>query len=188
MVDDDGSLVVQASFSGARDSPPVTLSPSGERELTRLVNDPWAVRVEHHWVLSKPDDRHDLVWRNRVRRAARTVIPPGFGRCDLVVPSFPRDAGYPVSAAAVVARCYSVPFGVGVGRFPGLDYFAGEPPYLSLEGSFPPMAGMKSAASWRRNHGIVADSLRTDITSALQTGNGRVPVFTVVHPPGWTTD
>lgn len=31
------------------------------------------------------------------------------------------------------------------------------------------------------------DSFRTDTTSALQTGNGRVPLFTVVRPPEWAT-
>lgn len=43
---------------------------------------------------------------------------------------------------------------------------------------------MKSASSWRRHHGIAADGLRTDITSALQTGIGRSPVHTQLRPPG----
>lgn len=43
---------------------------------------------------------------------------------------------------------------------------------------------MKSASSWRRHHAIVADGLRTDITSALQTGIGRSSVHTQLRPPG----
>ncbi|GAB0495570.1 hypothetical protein MMPV_006872 [Pyropia vietnamensis] len=46
------------------------------------------------------------------------------------------------------------------------------------------MSGMKTAASWRRNHGIIADAMRTDITSALQTGNGLAPPFTLLRPEG----
>lgn len=47
------------------------------------------------------------------------------------------------------------------------------------------MSGLKSASSWRRNHGIMADALRTDITCALPTSNGRAPVYTLVRPLGW---
>lgn len=47
------------------------------------------------------------------------------------------------------------------------------------------MPGLNFASSWRRIHGVMADAFRTDITCALQTGNGRAPVYTLVRPPGW---
>ncbi|GAB0498108.1 hypothetical protein MMPV_009449 [Pyropia vietnamensis] len=47
------------------------------------------------------------------------------------------------------------------------------------------MSGMKTAASWQRSHGIIADTMRTDITSALQTGDGLAPPFTLLRPEGW---
>lgn len=50
------------------------------------------------------------------------------------------------------------------------------------------MAGMMSEASSCRNHGIVANSLNTGITSALQTGNERIPVLTLVRPRGWAKE
>lgn len=47
------------------------------------------------------------------------------------------------------------------------------------------MAGLKWVSSWRRNNGIMADGLRTDITCALQIGNRRNPVYTLLRPSGW---
>lgn len=121
-------------------------------------------------------------------RASGAVIPPGFGRCDLAAPALPHEGYYPGAARGIVASQEPVAFGTPVpssGRLPGWDSYPGDPTYLALAGPFPPMAGMKSASSWRRNHGIVANGMRTDITSALQTGNGRSPVHSLPRPPGW---
>ncbi|GAB0497905.1 hypothetical protein MMPV_009242 [Pyropia vietnamensis] len=166
----------------------VELDPSWRSELGRVIARPSDVRVEHHWILAQPPERHELLWKTRVARAITPVIPPRYGVCDLVAPSLPGEGDYPTAARAVAATCAPVRFGypvAGTQRLPGLDYYAGEPPYLKVVPPFPPMSGMKTAASWRRNHGIIADAMRTDITSALQTGNGLAPPFTLLRPEGW---
>lgn len=165
----------------------VKVDPSWERELMRLVNQPNAVRVEHHWILSQPDDRHAQLWRTRVGRG-EVYLDPAFGVCDLIAPALPREVDYPASDRGIASAAAPVAFGETVGdtgRYPDFDYYSGVPPYLSLTAPYPPMAGLKSASSWRRNHGVMADAFRTDITCALQTGNGRAPVYTPVRPPLW---
>ena len=115
-------------------------------------------------------------------------LDPAFGVCDLIAPALPREVDYPASARGIAAAAEPVAFGETVGstgRYPDFDYYPGVPPYLSLTAPYPPMAGLNSASSWRRNHGVMADAFRTDITCALQTGNGRAPVYTPVRPPLW---
>ncbi|GAB0497613.1 hypothetical protein MMPV_008948 [Pyropia vietnamensis] len=189
-----GPIPDESDSSGVSPSGPsygvsrVELDPSWRSELERVIARPSDVRVEHHWVLAQPPERHELLWKTRVARAITPVIPPRYGVCDLVAPSLPGEGDYPTAARAVAATCAPVRFGYpvpGAQRLPELDYYAGEPPYLNVVPPFPPMSGMKTAASWRRNHGIIADAMRTDITSALQTGNGLAPPFTLLRPEGW---
>ncbi|GAB0490115.1 hypothetical protein MMPV_001347 [Pyropia vietnamensis] len=189
-----GPVPDESDSSGVSPSGPsygvsrVELDPSWRSELERVIARPSDVRVEHHWILAQPPERHELLWKTRVARAIAPVIPPRYGVCDLVAPSLPGEGDYPTAARAVAATCAPVRFEYpvpGTQRLPGLDYYAGEPPYLKVVPPFPPMSGMKTAASWRRNHGIIADTMRTDITSALQTGNGLAPPFTLLRPEGW---
>ncbi|GAB0497131.1 hypothetical protein MMPV_008454 [Pyropia vietnamensis] len=189
-----GPVPDESDSSGVSPSGPshgvfrVELDPSWRSELERVIARPSDVRVEHHWILAQPPERHELLWNTRVARAITPVIPPRYGVCDLVAPSLPGERDYPTAARAVAATCAPVRFGcpvAGTQRLPGLDYYAKEPPYLKVVPPLPPMSGMKTAASWRRNHGIIADAMRTDVTSALQTGNGLAPPFTLLRPEGW---
>ncbi|GAB0498109.1 hypothetical protein MMPV_009450 [Pyropia vietnamensis] len=110
----------------------VELDPSRRSELERVIARPSHVRVEHHWILAQPPERHELLWKTRVARAITPAIPPRYGVCDLVAPSLPGEGDYPTAARAVAATCAPVRFGcpvAGTQRLPGLDYFAGEPPY-----------------------------------------------------------
>lgn len=132
------------------DSRSVPLDPCWERELARVVAQPSSLRVEHQWVLSLPDDRHALLWRNRAGRASEGVLDPGFGSCNLDAPAFQPDVDYPTLARGIAASASPLGFGQlvpGTNRYPGLDYFPGGPPYLSLQTLFPHMAELKSASS-----------------------------------------
>lgn len=96
-----------------------------------MVAQPLSVRVEHHCVLSQPDDRHAMLWCNRVGRAGEVSLAPGFGLCDLVAPAFQRDVDYPTLVQGIAACATAVGFGQPVpvtDRYPGLEYFAKGPP------------------------------------------------------------
>lgn len=86
------------------------------------------------------------------------------------------------AATAAVACGQTVP---GTNRYPGFDDFPGGAPYLSLTATLPPVAGLKSASSSRRNRGTMADALRTVLTCALRTGNGRAPAYTMLLQSRW---
>lgn len=67
-MDSAGRILVEFHRPGycGGTSPLVLLDPCWERLLARLVAHLDAVRVEHHCVLSQPDDRHAQPWRARV--------------------------------------------------------------------------------------------------------------------------
>ncbi|GAB0492452.1 hypothetical protein MMPV_003714 [Pyropia vietnamensis] len=92
----------------------VELDPSWRSELERVIARPSDVRVEHHWILAQPPERHELLWKTRVARAITPVIPPRYGVCDLVAPSLPGEGDYPTAARAVAATCAPVRFGYPV--------------------------------------------------------------------------
>ncbi|GAB0497121.1 hypothetical protein MMPV_008444 [Pyropia vietnamensis] len=181
-----GPVPDESDSSGVSPSGPshgvfrVELDPSWRSELERVIARPSDVRVEHHWILAQPPERHELLWNTRVARAITPVIPPRYGVCDLVAPSLPGERDYPTAARAVAATCAPVRFGcpvAGTQRLPGLDYYAKEPPYLKVVPPLPPMSGMKTAASWRRNHGIIADAMRTDVSAFLLSARRQGRLF-----------
>lgn len=161
--------VTGASRAG-RYSRPVALDACWDRELARVVANPDAVRVEHHWVLALPDGRHAGIWRHRVVRAGPVTLSPFFRLCDLAIPAMEAGRGLSHFCSGVAACNPAVGFGQpvpGTNRYPGLYLFLESPPYLFLTGPFPPLTGLKSAASWRLNHGVFGVPFRVDIRSAL---------------------
>lgn len=119
---------------------------------------------------------------------ARAASTPLSRLCDLVVADFQREGEYTTLARWIAACVAAVEFGqsvLGTNGYLWLDSFPVGPLYLSWTAPFPPMAGLKSAFSWLRNNGILADAFRTDIKFSRQTHDIRTPVYILVHPSGW---
>lgn len=80
------------------------------REFSRLIMTPFAMRVEHAWILALTPALQDPSWTNQLSVSPRAAYRLDFRRCDVDYALEPQHFEYPASAQQVAERLEPLAF------------------------------------------------------------------------------
>lgn len=121
----------------------------------------------------------------------RAVYRTEFRRCDQEYALEPEHVPYPAAVQRVVERREPLAFAEPVPEtraMRGCEYWAGEIPYLRLDGPHPSMMALKQSTSWLDGHGLLVDGRRPDVCGSQKACQGGLSPYTLPLCAGWTQE